>query len=163
MIDNYYQFLLSLVGERSNPLYEYLFSVDYIWTNLSDSNRAQDGIDLRCLWAGLNKLDVDKYNMIFKEKPNCSMLELLVAFANRIENEYMAIPGQNRIPTWFMQMLYNLGLAADVNDFNKDHVDHVILFFIEHKIGLFHIPGVDLSKFQLWDQMNSWLNYINTI
>lgn len=161
MINDYYNFLLNLIGESTCPLYEYLFNVDYIWTNLSDGNRAQDGIDLRCLWANLSKLDQNGYNLIFNDKPNCSMLELLIAFANRIENEYMAIPGQNRIPTWFRQMLYNLGLAGDIGNFNKDHVDHVLLFFIEHRISLFQIPGKDLSKYQLWDQMNYWLNYIN--
>ena len=147
-----------MVNMPDNELLRYLFEVDYNWTILLDQNRAQDGIDLRCFWANMHGLDKERYDKIFGLKP-CSVLEMLVAFANRIETDFMDSVECNRVPTWFQQLLYNLGLMECVNTFDQGKVDHILLFFFNHQISLFKVPGMDISHMQLWDQMNAWLNY----
>lgn len=162
-IKDYYIFLTSLIGkDPNNSLLQYLFEVDYIWIFPLDRNRAQDGIDLRCWWANMNRLDKETYDAIFANKGKCSMLEMFIAFANRIENDFMGnAVDANRTPLWFDEMLQSLGIYNDLFSFDQANVDHILLNFFDHKISLFKIPGGDISKMQLWDQMNCWLNYIN--
>jgi len=158
-MDTYYNFLLSLIGDCPDcELLRYLFEVDYIWTIPLDENRAQDGIDLRCLYINLTKLNID----IFGDKP-CSMLEMLIAFANRIENDFMGSAEGNNVPRWFYQMLVSLGISDDMKTFNRARVDHALVRFFNHQRGLFDVPGIDISKMQLWDQLNAWLNSLTNI
>lgn len=156
-MDTYYKFLLSLIGDCPDcELLRYLFEVNYIWTIPLDENRAQDGIDLRCLYANLNNLTID----IFQDKP-CSMLEMLIAFANRIENDFMGSAESDNTPRWFYQMLVSLGISEDMKQFDKSRVDHALVMFFNHQIALFDIPGIE--KLQLWDQLNNWLNNLTNI
>jgi len=156
-MDNYYQFLLSQIGNcPDNPLLRYLFDVDFIWTVFLDKNRAQDGIDLRCLYANLNRLDKD----IFADKP-CSMLEMLVAFANRIENDFMGCVNENNAPRWFYEMLQSLGIADDMKEFDRARVDHALVRFFNHQRSLFQVPGIDISHLGIWEQLNCWLKYVD--
>lgn len=156
-MNSYFNFLLQLIGENpDNPLLYYLFEVDYIWTIPLDINRAQDGIDLRCLWANLTKLET--YDTVFKNK-KCSMLEMLIAFAIRIENDFMGDTGVNKSSEWFHLMITNLGIHDDLYNFDRGRVDHALLYFFNHQISLFKVPNFDLTGLQLWDQMNMWLNY----
>lgn len=153
-MDNYYLFLLSLIGDcPDNELLRYLYTVDYVWTTQSDKNRAQDGIDLRCLYANLNHI-----NDIWEGK-SCTILEMLIAFANRIENDFLGYAGSNNAPRWFYEMLQSLGIAEDLKIFDRSRVDHALIRFFNHQRGLFNVPGIDISKFELWDQLNIWLKY----
>ena len=156
-MDNYYQFLLSLIGNPTDgPLFRYLFEVDYVWTIPMDQNRAEDGIDLRCLYANLNHTQQD----IFGNKP-CSMLEMLVAFANRIENDFLGRANVDNTPRWFYVMLLNLGIGEDVISFDRGRVDHALVRFFNHQVGLFNIPGIDISHMELWSQLNVWLSTLD--
>lgn len=161
MMTDYYMFLLSLLeGLNDSQLYRYLLEVDYIWTIPLDKNRAQDGIDLRCWWANSIKLTKEQYEVIFNSKA-CSMLEMLLAFAIRIENDFMATAEGNNTSKWFYQMLISLGMSDDITNFDRGRVDHALLMFFNHQISLFQVPNVDISKMELWNQMNYWINYIN--
>jgi hypothetical protein len=154
---NYLYFLTQLVNKNpDNDLIKYLFNTDYIWTLPDDVNRAQDGIDLRCWWANGKGLDKNRYELIFSNKPRCSVLELLVSFSNRIENDFMGDPNGDKTSLWFDMMLRNLGIFEDLITFDQGRVDHALLLFFDHKISLFGIPNADIS---LWNQMNYWLNY----
>lgn len=158
---DYYMFLLTLLeGFNDNPLYKYLFEVDYIWTIPLDRNRAQDGIDLRCWWSNSIGLSKEQYEIIFNNKA-CSMLEMLLAFAIRIENDFLGNADGNNSSKWFYQMLLNLGIADDISNFDRSRVDHALLMFFNHQISLFCVPNFDISKMELWNQMNCWINYIN--
>lgn len=156
-MEEYFQFLLTLIGNLPDcQLARYLFQVDYIWTIPMDKNRAQDGIDLRCLYANLNRLEED----IFGDKP-CSMLEFLIAFAMRIENDFMGKAGEDNTPRWFYDMLTSLGIAVDLKIFDRARVDHALVKFFNHQKSLFTVPGIDISHLELWEQLNAWLTYLN--
>ena len=75
----------------------------------------------------------------------------------------------NRTPKWFMDMIGNLGLLGmDDTHYNKEYVDHRIDIFLNRKYspdgkgGLFHLKRCheDLTKVQIWYQMNWYLNEI---
>lgn len=152
---NYYDFLMNLVGASPDTyLFKYLYKVNYIWTIPLDKNRAQDGIDLRCLYANLYHLSIDEYNVIFGEEP-CSVLEMLVAFAIRIENDFMASAEGDRTSVWFEMMIGNLFGVDDLKN-NRGKIDHALLAFFNHEISPFPISGQILNM-QLWDQLNHWL------
>ena len=164
---NYYIWLISIVGNvPESDLLQYLFNIDYVWTFPMDEKRSQDGIDLRYIFANTYGLDQKAYDDMFGNRP-CTMLEMLVAFANRIENEFMATPNNNTTGLWFNSMLHSLGL--DTKKFNRAEVDHILLKFFTHEYrpdgqgSLFYIPGFtgDMRYMQLWDQANRWLIWIN--
>ena len=158
-VNNYYDFLMNLVGANPDTyLFRYLYKVNYIWTIPLDKNRAQDGIDLRCLYANLYHLSADEYNVIFGNEP-CSVLEMLIAFAIRIENDFMASAEGDRTSTWFEMMIRNLfGDSDDLKTKNsRGKIDHALLAFFNHEISPFPIPEMQISNMQLWDQLNYWL------
>lgn len=163
----YLQWLFRFIGDFSgySKLLEYLYQVDYVWIIPMDENRASDGLNLRNRFCDIYHLDASQLNDIFGSKP-CSMLEMMIALAIRIEDDFMGTENNNNIPRWFWSMIHSLGLQFCRDDsFTQEKVDSVILQFIEHKYGqdgrgsLFCVPmhNVDFRNLQIWDQMNYWL------
>ena len=167
----YLQWLYRFLGNTSNysKLLDYLYQVDFVWIIPMDENRAKDGVNLRFQFCDIYGLDLTKHDEIFGSKP-CSMLEMMIALAVRIEDDFMGTENSNNTPRWFWSMIFALGLQFQKNDnFNAEKVDSVILQFIEHRYGpdgrgsLFHVPmqNVDFRHLQIWDQMNYWLIFLD--
>lgn len=161
MEEKYFRWLLNYLGDCSNytKLLKHLYLIDYVCTIPLDKNRAEDGINLRSTFCN---------NYIFKNS-NCSMLELLIGIAIRIENDFMATEYCDRTSKWFWSMIESLGLNLYTNDnYSEEKVDQIIFRFLNHQYlpngrgSLFYVPrnGVDFRNLQLWDQMNYWLNFI---
>ena len=130
-----------------------------------DENRAKDGINLRNRFSDLYSLSGDQMREIFGEKP-CSMLEMMIALAIRIEDDFMGTESTNNTSRWFWSMIFSMGLQFQKDgNFDEDRVHSIIMQFIDHRYGqdgrgsLFHVPihGVDFRSLQIWDQMNYWL------
>lgn len=107
--EDYTFWLLDHVGFRIKG-YDYLMSIlndtDYIWVLDRDENRADDGLRLR-----------DEYGLYF-DRP-CSVLEMLVGLAIRINNDYIGDPLDEHPEIIFWEMICNLHLDR----FNDDHMD----------------------------------------
>lgn len=145
-------------GKSYNQLFEYLYSVEFYWTIPMDRNRALDGIDLR-----------DKYgcsNDILDEP--CSVLEMLIGLAARMENQFMTNYDEgDRTGQWFWMMLTNLGLnRLDDDNFNEEIADYFTYRFLDRDYesngeggGLFVVerPFQDLRDVDIWTQMNWYL------
>lgn len=97
-----------------------------------------------------------------------TVLEVMIALAIRMENEYMAndIYG-NRIPEWFWGMMESLGLLSeDDSNYSVDVANEIIDNFLEKRYGrdgfgsLFCFPGcyVD-SSMDIWSQMLRFVSY----
>lgn len=130
-----------------------------------DENRAKDGVNMRNLFCDAYRLDGEQMQAIFGSKP-CSMLEMMIALAVRIEDDFMGTESTNNVPRWFWSMIFSMGLnICSDSCFDSNKVDHIILQFIEHKYApdgrgsLFNIPmhNLDFRNMQIWDQMNQWL------
>ena len=122
-----------------------------------DADRAEDGINLRYRIASC--LD---------NRP-CSVLEMMVALAIKIEEQIMDDPDiGNRTGLWFWKMIENLGLKT-MRDavIDTDYVEKIIFRFLDRNYqrdgsgGLFIVHGHgDLRNVEIWYQMLWYLNDI---
>ena len=93
--EQYYDWLYKIVCGEWEPrnlsfhrLLMYLFNRDYIPACEMDVCRATDGINLRYRFASENDIPYGKIDAVFQGVP-CSMLEMMVALAIRIEEHIM--------------------------------------------------------------------------
>lgn len=140
-----------------------------------DINRATDGINLRT-WFAQSHSAFDNYTVL--DDPNCSMLEMLIAFAQRIDRDIMQGPDDpDRSIDWFWLMLGNCGLSVYNDekfmqyDTTNVSIDMVVAELIDNVNsrnydwrgvgGLFpvkdHKRG-DYKTVELWYQMQDFLN-----
>lgn len=116
--DEYFIWLMDLVNadtEIYSELLYVLYDTDFTWCLELDDGRASDGLKLRDEYAeSMNGMGFDASWVLIMEKP-CSVLEMLIALARRMDDmlieDYMA----PRIPIWFWEMVRNLGLKKYMN------------------------------------------------
>lgn len=171
--DDYFAYLIELVfpneQERTDYLYllQTLHTYDYHPSLERDVNRVFDALQLR---------EAVKDRLINVSQLNdrcCTMLEMMAALANRIEDTIMYDPEYgNRISIWFKEMLFSLGLL-DMNNynFNSEYVDHCINRFnnrMYQKNGygsLFTVndPNIDMRDYEIWYQMQAYISEYDKI
>lgn len=150
-------------------LLKYLDSVEFIYTIGMDSNRAEDGIDLRYRF-GYEQKHADPIITAYLDDRACSVLEMMVALAKRCEENIMDDPDLgDRTGIWFWIMVGNLGLR-DMDDscYNQSLVTTIILRFLNREYtrngrgGLFFINNCtrDLRNTEIWNQMCWYLDSI---
>lgn len=169
-MNRYLVWLISKVGginRISDPYLEVitrLFNTQFMWSCPMDKNRAEDGLMLRYVFSQEQETD-SEIEYIFSNT-GCNMLEMMIALALRIENDYLAREG-NIVYTdkWFFNMIYSLGFRNP----NKWIFSDIMRRFFNHEYtregdgGLFYIPNldysIDLRKEEIWVQMNHWVSY----
>lgn len=144
-----------------------------------DVNRIMDGLDLRDQFVndfGFNNYissngDSRFYEFI-SEDSACSMLEMLVAFALRIQSDIMWDPdNDDRTPLWFWTMLENAGV--DLKAYRDEYFNENCMMELAEicsrivnrtytKTGmgsLFPLKNYkkDLRRVELWYQMQFWI------
>lgn len=145
-------------GKGYNRLFEYLYSRDFYWDIPLDKNRALDGIDLRYKYGCSNDI---------LDEP-CSVLEMLIGLAVRIEEQLMtSFDEGDRTGQWFWTMLTNLGLnRLDDDNFNEETAEWFVDRFLNREYdyngeggGLFVVekPFEDLKNVDIWCQANWYL------
>lgn len=125
VLNRYYIWLTTMIDfeahENYSQLLEYLHNTNFIWTMLGDDNRAEDGKALRARF--MDETDYLNYDILLN-KP-CSVLEMLVAFAERIDKDVM--DDQYGTAYWFWLMIGNLELDRCNNeDFSIEFVEKVL-------------------------------------
>lgn len=151
-------------------LMTYLFDKEFIYIIPMDENRAEDGIALRYDFASDMGYDASDISMEILNRP-CSMLEMMVALADRIETHIMGDPGGEDNPgQWFWTMIVNLGLGGMIDkEFSSTYCDMVVDKCNNREYlpngengGLFVVndPSLDLRNVEIWYQMNWYLNEI---
>lgn len=138
-----------------------LFTTEFIWFVPNDDNRAEDGRDLRHEFINeyeIEVIDRDWMNL------GCSMLELLIGLARRLEFET-----DGRFRYWFWHLIDNLGFGKyndrDWNDDIKKYVgqtlDQVIWRTYNRKGygGLFPLRHAvkDQRYEEIWYQLSAYL------
>lgn len=123
----------NLFGRSYTHLAYVLHRMIFYWSNDLDGNRSSDGIRLREEWR--ERIEEEIYA---QEEPipvidtdldlgPCTVLEMMVALASRIENDIMQEDNKgNRTPVWFYHMIRNLGLLNCDDDHIFDSIDEYI-------------------------------------
>lgn len=169
-----WMFHLVCVGRFANKntfrkLLSFLHNVEFTYSIPKDSNRADDGIELRYRYAYVNGLDVD--DVLNNIVGPCSVFEMILALAIRCEETIMDDPLLgDRTGQWFWKMITNMGLGS-MSDarFDRDRVEYVIAKFLNRDYeadgrgGLFRIRNCkyDLRKIEIWTQMLYFLDSIS--
>lgn len=172
LTNEYFKWLLQLVSGKPNyrRLMRHLFNVDFRFTILMDENRADDGVDLRYSFGRERGYEKRTIQTLLDYRP-CSILEMMVALANRCEEHIMGDPELgDRTDVWFWSMIRSLGLDCMYDSrYDAIYVDEVLERFLNHRYksngkgGLFTIVGnyrVDLRKEEIWQQMNHYIQAI---
>lgn len=172
----YFEWMYKLVTEGRfadensyRKLLTCLHELEFRYTIPKDSNRAEDGEDLRYRFAyETYSRDSRDYIIDCLARP-CSILEMMIALAIRCE-EIMDDPLiGDRTGQWFWKMIVNLGLGGMYDTrFDEYTVEESIDNFLNHRYesdgfgGLFRIKNCeyDLRDEEIWTQMLWFLDTI---
>lgn len=163
---DYFQWLCELIhaGDGEVPYYilaKELHKIEFTWTVPNDDDRAADGRNLRVEY-GRDRQYLDG---------PCSVLEMLIALARRIDFE-LSSPNESvdYTPKYFWEMISNLGLVEYNDDvyvrLNRQlPLRGIIRTLLDREYcsngygGLFPLnyPGVDQRDEEIWYQMNSYV------
>ena len=170
----YFEWMYHLVcGDKKynklsyRKLLEYLDSVDFIPIMDMDDNRRIDGIDFRYQFGYVNGYS-DKLIHDLVDTRNCSVLEMMVALAFRVEEQITSnyLYG-DRTSQWFWIMITSLGLGQMYDSqFDLNYCNTVIDNFMRRQYepngqgGLFTIenPRQDLRDVDIWTQFMWYLS-----
>ena len=146
----------------------HLHNIEFVYSISRDSDRADDGIELRYRFPHecIGVEDICRYII-----GPCSVLEMMVALSIRCEETIMDDPRYgDRTKQWFWGMISSLGLGSmEDSRFDRKYVDGVIRTFLNRKYesdgrgGLFTIRNCDydLRKFSIWHQLCWYLDRIS--
>ena len=170
ILEKYFNWLLKRLRWQKkgyNDLLRMMCDIPFEVVLDQDINRLEDGRYLRNHFFLDNGIVGD-----FTDKP-VSVLEVLIALADRIDTEYIGNPSDPRPDIIFWEFLYNLGLnTAAFQDnrikypSNKYRFESIINNFIfrnyavDGRGGIFPLKNVnfDVADMELWEQMQAYLS-----
>ena len=148
-----------------SKLLDLLSSIDYVYYayhNGSDKDRYRDGLDLRNLYSEATN---DFYILSWTQ--DCSVLEMLIALAIKIDFGLMGIPNKDNSYYWFWLMIKNLGLdkMTDKN-FDEFYIRDIINSWLNRDIDFNGSGGIFPLKYSesdqrnesTWNQLNNYIN-----
>ena len=145
-----------------------LYKTEFTYIVPMDSNRKEDGVELRHRFR--RERAYDDATILYLCNNPCSILEMLVALAVRCEEQIMSDPDiGNRTGQWFWGMIENLGLLSmDDTEFDIEYVDYICSKLLMREYapngegGLFTINDCryDLRTVEIWYQLGWYLNTI---
>lgn len=178
LVESYFNWMYQLVSDKSitgnrsyRKLFRFLHSVMFSYSVERDDNRAGDGESLRYLFGYETGVD-DRYIALWIDDKPCSVLEMMVALANRCETSIMYDSDYgDRTGQWFWGMVENLGLMDQYDSrFDETVCESIISRFINREYepdgtgGLFTVrtSPFDMRNIEIWSQMNWYLteNYL---
>lgn len=161
---NYGDWLVERVGfhrKGYNRLMKYLHDAPFVSYLPRDDDRIEDGKMLRDDYLAERRIPL----YIFDEK-YCTVLEMLVALAIRIDNEWIGDPGDPDPGMIFWEMVCNLGLHQYIDQyFDEDMVLQILGVWIKREFypnGIGSIFPVKFTKrdqrrCEIWKQMQEYI------
>jgi len=178
--EDYFHWLYDRVGSKHHRyklLCRELHRKRFRWHIHNDDNRCEDGINLRDIFAEERDLDEDHLEMRYFFKGDCTVFELLVALAHRMNELMFDLAEQkDRSPKWFHEMLLNLGLNVFIDNYNlgrkfdpvtEAKIDDILEVLMDRTYdfygrgGLFPLkkrPLKDQTQVEIWYQLMLYLN-----
>lgn len=177
-IDEYYGWIKHLaiaddsMRKKYSTLLNALNSETFTYTMSQDENRYIDGLDMRYRFGYEHGYDSNIIRNYIDLMP-CSILEMMVALAFRIEEHIMTDSSYgDRTSEWFLNMLDSLGLAFMDNElFDYEYFEQRIHIFLNRQYsfngsgGLFTVnnPRQDMTEVEIWYQCMWYLESISDI
>lgn len=166
----YFEWLCRFVKcYNHRKLMSLLFSIDFYYTIPMDGNRYEDGINLRYRFADEKSYHYRYIAALLDDEP-CSMLEMMVALALRIEEHITADPDNgDQTKRWFEDMLKNSGLWSMTDDrYSERSATQNVSNILDRKYarngdgGLFRLHRCrrDLRHVEIWYQAMWYLDEI---
>lgn len=167
-MEEYFEWLCKFVaGDSHRHLLLYLDSVPFEAKHDMDNNRIADGIKLRYKFAEDTGKTVEYVEKEFDMSSTCSILELIVSLAIRIEEDMSDPDYGDRTVIWFWEMVKSLGLYGMTDeDYDQFYTQSTVDTFLKKeyepsgKGSLFTInnPDVDVRTLDIWYQMGLYVN-----
>lgn len=138
--------------ENYELLMRELHEINFLWSIERDENRMKDGLALRYDFF-------DDHGVDGSFTKQCSVLEVLVALALRLDCDYIGDPGDPHPEYIFWEMVCNLGLWMYENDnFNEFAVEEKVADWLERRYksdgkgGIFPLKHVtfDCRNEEIW-------------
>ncbi len=171
--DNYFKWLLGILGFKEPISCRYISMLSYMYSTSfkltdpivgHDDNRLNDGFELRATYS--NNFTMPDLPGIFDEE--VSVLEVLVAFAMRIDDDIM-YDGNLHASKWFFIMVDNLGMTNFTDDrlgldWCIDDEEQILDIWMSRQYGpdgkgsIFPINCnvFDQRDLEMWYQMQEW-------
>jgi hypothetical protein len=179
--EEYFSWLYKLVDDRHRSyikLARELHRKRFVWSVRNDENRCEDGLALRDRYIEISRLDEKHVEVIYMMKEPCSVLEVLVSLAERMNDLMYDLRDtrNNKTPKFFHHMLVNLNLNRFVDGYNlgrdfdpvtEAEIDEILEVWLGRSYGydgfggLFPLkkrPPSDQSRTELYYQMMYWLD-----
>lgn len=161
----YFDYLCDVVGRtyEYSMLLVHLHELEFYSFVPNDHNRGADGEYLRELYCGDGRWAPHGVSSL--PSSGCTMLEMLIGVASRLEFALYLSDWERSIGGWFWILVENLGLEwCDDVDWRPELVDKKVEVFLARTYrsngdgGLFPLrnPRLDQRKVEIWDQMNAW-------
>ena len=113
--DEYFDWLCALVN-ADKSVYGYLlaslYNIEFTWTMDLDRSRAVEGLELRKQYCDL--VGGDTWVMLAED--GCTVLEMLIALARRMDDMFTDVDTADRSRIWFWEFIENLGLKKFTNN-----------------------------------------------
>lgn len=169
-VNVYYNWICSVaisdpqVRKDYSTLLVNLWNTNFVYDIPTDSNREVDGLHLRQTYCSMCRVPSYAESLMEQElygKP-CSVLEMMVALAIRIEDQIMKDTSEeDRTSHWFMEMVETLRLHPMTNDrFDFLYFERCMSIFFTRSYlpngygGLFKVenPRCDMRETEIWYQ-----------
>lgn len=163
--NEYEMWLLNRVGFHRrgySRLMDQLHNTPFIFVLARDGNRATDGV----LFREDFYLEGDINSGVYDHRDDCHVLEMLIALAIRIEEEYTGEGADGHPGIIFWEMIENLGLDLyDDQNFDSKEVEYTLNRWMYREFredgwgSIFPIknPIRDQRDIEIWSQMNEYL------
>lgn len=163
--DEYFEWLVDKIMTPDRVEYslalKMLDRLAFYWSDkFNDDNRSADGIELR------NEFADDTYYRVPEDESPCSMLEMMVALAGRMDT-ILSESGDEKPERWFWEMFDNFGLNKFPDDkFDGMSVRELVCGWLERRFDRNGRPGLfplkhaeeDQRKVEIWAQMSAYIN-----
>lgn len=180
--DEYFSWLYKKIDSKPRSyikLCRVLHSKTFFWSVRNDDNRCDDGVALRDRFIEDQRLDESHLEVLYFLKDPCTVLEVLVALAERMNDLMYDLNDtqRNKAPKFFREMLINLRLdvftdSQYISDSTlppmaEVEIDEILNIFMERTYGVDGRGGLfplkkrhreDQSRVEIYYQMMYWLD-----
>lgn len=176
--ERYFRWLAAAVSNDEHPagnytkLLRYLYSRSFYYVIPMDGNRSEDGIDLRYRgFAYQCGIDYREIACVL-DIQDCSVLEMMVSLATRMEDIAGDYDYGDRTSIWFWKMVESIGLLGMTDAYieldpikAQAAIEVIVDIFLKREYypngqgGLFTLPDsdCDLRQMEIWNQMCRFL------